>query len=172
MTQKRNSTAVTVGAVVVLIIALFQATPAYSMGVGQKIEGKLLDFSTDTQAILLGLDNTPNPRGQMTTTGCVNFGRIHDGLAIKAISYHSSTLCYLYHRVDNVVSAGGWCSQWIVPGSVDHCVPSGGTGGSGGVGGCPPSPTPTFCDGDTPILLDLDRNQFHLSAGPATFDID
>ena len=43
--------------------------------------------------------------------------------------------------------------------------------------GTPPGEAEEFCDdegggGPSPVLLDLDRNQFHLSGGPVFFDID
>ena len=159
---------------VLIFLPWLYPSNAYGIGNQQKIEGLLLDFSLDTQAVLLGLGDTPNPIHQYSANGCVAFGRMHTGLGIEAINYQPATIgCWMFHRVDNSVSAGGWCSQWVIPGGTDYCLVDTGGGddddtncenGSGDEG-------EEECD-ESPILLDLDRNGFHLSGGPATFDID
>ena len=112
-------------------------TEASAMGPGTRIDGNLYDVEYG-----------------MPVRRCVLRGAASTGLGVEAISYAGGHFaCEMYNQVDDVYSAGGWCSQWVVPGSPDPCVPDRGKN-------------------NTPILLDLDRNRFHLSAGPVEFDID
>lgn len=85
---------------------------------------------------------------------CVRNGIERTGLGVEAISYAGVHFtCEMFYQVDDVSSNVDWCSQWVFPGSPDECLyPPVGPG--------------------SPILLDLDRNQFHLSGGPVDFDID
>lgn len=84
---------------------------------------------------------------QISVGRCVLFGRNNTGQGVEAISYNNNILeCINWNQVDDLINKKLWCSTWVVPNSPDECTPG------------------------TPILLDLDRNNFHLSAGPVSFD--
>ena len=83
---------------------------------------------------------------------CVLMGVGFTGHGVEAVSYRPNGLeCRFYNQVIDTNFNNDWCSQWVVPNSPDECLDL----GSG-----------------TPILLDLDRNWFQLSSGPADFDLD
>jgi len=185
--QNQSKTTITIRALMICTLVFgtwFHPLDAYGMGSQQKIVGQRMDLLGDDEEeeddVLFGL-----PPGQ-----CVIQGIMRTGLGAEAISYQASTQsCLIYLEVDNVIPGGGWCSQWVVPNAPQYCVPSSedsaGSDLSGvvitigtctdeeeGTGPAPDADAECSDNTGSPILLDLDRNQFHLSGGPVVFDID
>jgi hypothetical protein len=144
----------------------FHSMDAYGMGSGQHILGSL-------ESVYFGF----KPVGY-----CVNErGYQRTGLGVEAVSFHNTMFkCESYESVLNLENIPNWCSTWVVPNAPNECDATSG----GGVEICVDGPEPEAAEfgeeGEvecteptySPILLDLDRNQFHLSGGPVLFDID
>jgi len=124
------------------VVALFFGAWVHASSAYGMGQGELVDGNLESQSFNTGI------------RACVREGRYRTGLGVEAISYAGVFLtCKLWNQVDGLVLDPNWCSTWVVPNAPDECTP----------------PPPTR---GSPILLDLDRNQFHLSAGPVSFDIN
>jgi len=90
--------------------------------------------------------------------------------AIAAPTPPTVSACLIAAGASLVTAAGAYiaCSSFLTSGIGNGCGES--------PPGTPPPETELFCETEderpSPILLDLDRNQFHLSGGPVLFDID
>lgn len=176
--KQRKSTFIT-RALVIGALAIgtwFHPSDAYGMGYSEKIDG-ILEKSTPIAptGVFFGMGRS---RCVFTAVGLTGFG-------VEAISYSDLNRgCYLYNHVrDLEPTAAYWCSQWVFPTNNspiggDECLTPPGGGGGGGDDDFEENQCndgseegEEECD-DSPILLDLDRNQFHLSGGPVFFDID
>lgn len=121
--QKQRKSTFVINALVIGTLAfgvLSLPSDAYGMGKGKKIKGLL-------ERKVFGL----------STGQCVRQGISLTGKGVEAISYNGSHLeCQMFHRIDNLLINPSWCSQWVVPGAPDYCLPqSGGGGGGTAIGG-------------------------------------
>lgn len=143
--QKQPKTTLIIRAVAIAILALgtwLNPLDAYGMGSVLRIDGQL----------------------QHTTFGwpvgkCVREGAGLTGLplAITAISYANGHFrCDMFSTVNKLLPDLNWCSTWVLPGAPNECRDKSRSGGAQ----------------RSPILLDLDRNQFHLSGEAVEFDLD
>jgi hypothetical protein len=143
--QKQPKATLSIRILVVATLALatwLHPMDAKGMGWGFRIDGPLL-FT------IFGW-----PDGK-----CVREGATRTGLGVQAISYTGGHLqCDMFGGVNDLLIDQSWCSTWVIPNSPNECR-VGDSGSRGGAKRCP-------------ILLDLDRNQFHLSGGKVDFDLD
>lgn len=143
--QKQRKSTRTIRVLVTGILAFgiwFHSMDAYGMGVGEHIVGSLESVTFEFKPVGWCV----RERGYKRT-----------GLGVVAVSFHHFMFkCESYESVLDLENIQPWCSTWVVPNSPNSCAVCS-----------------AECDEPTsPILLDLDRNQFHLSGGPVLFDID